>query len=516
MATVLETGRAPGQPFGVLNLAKFRAEVQNRVNVAREATMSTTVGSKVDYMMSDAYDSPPPRTSGTATSGRIALEQRLLEQTGDEAYEKMQKRLLARSEPSPLSLRSPETHSKHRSGGDSPEKLESRRSRSSLEVIHAPKAFYHLKQDPVHSDRAGWVQPEKWYALTAHSAQTHAKVAATRDQTARPLLPTSPSQHPYSLPPSRINKFSDVSPNPRLIDGRRAKKNVHKEERDPKEKASPHRADPRFGMVRKCNNPFTQGWKVATFKPARDKLVPYRGTVSKYSKSGGYGTIDLDGHEVFVHQNEVIHPEGLRKGQVVLLELNSHGRRGLEGRKVRLDDGSVQIPEGMDRSEYQDLMQRRDMDDEVKVLFETGFWKYPSTEETLEEARGGQGVRFTPYEKDVSFDRLMTITNPMTDAQAKTKKAPPIKRADNGPSLAGKLERKPWLAKSLHVSPARHPLPLPSCGSYFTSAVVSFLDQPRAPAKPFDLSDAAKYARGSPTRMETTSDPHHMSGYLSS
>ena len=29
------------------------------------------------------------------------------------------------------------------------------------------------------------------------------------------------------------------------------------------------------------------GAQAATFKPARDKLVPYRGTVVKYSKSGG-------------------------------------------------------------------------------------------------------------------------------------------------------------------------------------------------------------------------------------
>jgi hypothetical protein len=118
----------------------------------------------------------------------------------------------------------------------------------------------------VRAGAAAWVQPEKWYALSAHSAQVASltpsslrpslpppcsfrcsyndcedaegsalpppplqrparaaesrgvragaqaasPVAEAREQATRPLLPPPPSQHPYSLPPARINKFSDV------------------------------------------------------------------------------------------------------------------------------------------------------------------------------------------------------------------------------------------------------------------------------------------------------------------
>ena len=83
--------REPGAPFGVFNLAKFRAEVRSRVHVARSANTDEA------YMNASAYDSPPPRTAtahsrGSQSFNRVHLESRLLSRDGDEAYEKLQRR----------------------------------------------------------------------------------------------------------------------------------------------------------------------------------------------------------------------------------------------------------------------------------------------------------------------------------------------------------------------------------------------------------------------------------------
>ena len=88
--------REPGAPFGVFNLAKFRAEVRTRVDVAR-AAQGADVGSS-SYMNTSAYDSPPPRTAVTSHSrgsqsvDRVHLGSRLVSRDGDEAYEKMHRR----------------------------------------------------------------------------------------------------------------------------------------------------------------------------------------------------------------------------------------------------------------------------------------------------------------------------------------------------------------------------------------------------------------------------------------
>ena len=75
-------------------------------------------------MMSDAYDSPPPRTAGSAMAGKS----RLLESSGDEAYAKMQARLHSRSAQRPFGTPEP---ARHRSAAGS---ATSRRSQSSLEA----------------------------------------------------------------------------------------------------------------------------------------------------------------------------------------------------------------------------------------------------------------------------------------------------------------------------------------------------------------------------------------------
>jgi hypothetical protein len=177
-------------------------------------------------------------------------------------------------------------------------------------------------------------QPEKWYALTAHSAQSHSMLREHREQTNKPLAYTKPSDNPYSIPPARVNKFHDISPNPRLLDPTKKKKSSHHnsdgsgahkgvhishgENRDPgspdpgeksnRPNGGKKEGAPSFGLICKCNNPFTEGWKIATFKPAREKLVPYTATVKKFWKHRGYGFLDYRGQEVFVHMNDVTVP----------------------------------------------------------------------------------------------------------------------------------------------------------------------------------------------------------------
>ena len=85
-------------------------------------------------------------------------------------------------------------------------------------------SFAFLAPDPLKPDNLRWTQPQKWYALTPHSAQNRSNISEVRNQTMRPAMATMPSQSPFSAPPSRINKFSDISPNPRLIDGKKKKK----------------------------------------------------------------------------------------------------------------------------------------------------------------------------------------------------------------------------------------------------------------------------------------------------
>ena len=88
--------------------------------------------------------------------------------------------------------------------------------------------------------------------------------------------------------------------------------------------------------------------------------------------------------------------------------------------------------------EYEDLQSRRRLDEDLRSMFDTGFWKYPKSEETLPEDQGGlteeelydKGLRgekarhYTPYEQSISFDRKMTMVNPLTDEQAAKKKPP--------------------------------------------------------------------------------------------
>jgi len=247
--------------------------------------------------------------------------------------------------------------------------------------------------------------PEKWYSLTEHSAQTLADVWRHREQSHAPLAPTRPSLNPYSMPASRINKFHDIAPNPRLVEDmetKRKRRTQHARAKDGDEaeagssrggRSPPKAGIPLFGYMRKCNNPFTEGWKVATFKPAREKLVPYLCTVRKFWKDRGYGFLDYRGSQVFVHVNDIKVQGGvLQEGQKVVCEIYPHARKGVQARNVVLDtQDTVMKPHGMSDEEYNDILARRKYDEELRMLFGTGFWRYPKSAETIAPELGGGG-----------------------------------------------------------------------------------------------------------------------------
>ena len=102
----------------------------------------------------------------------------------------------------------------------------------------------------------------------------------------------------------------------RLVEDKRRKKRSQRSDKGREEeeeggvngirsRSPPRNGIPLHGYMRKCNNPFTEGWKVATFKPAREKLVPYMCSVRKFWKDRGYGFLDYRGQQVFVHVNDI-------------------------------------------------------------------------------------------------------------------------------------------------------------------------------------------------------------------
>jgi len=95
----------------------------------------------------------------------------------------------------------------------------------------------------------------------------------------------------------------------------------------------------------------------------------------------------------------------------------------------------------------------------------------------LTAVQGGKGFDYVPFEKSVGMERRNVISNPLSDEMAAKQKPPPLRIERNGPCLDDKLHRRPWLTKFLSESPARNPQSLPQCKSYFTSPVVSSLEQ---------------------------------------
>ena len=152
----------------------------------------------------------------------------------------------------------------------------------------------------------------------------------------------------------------------------------------------------------------------------------------------------------------------------------------------------------MSAEEYQAHMERRRHEESVRSLFQTGFWKYPASIETLPKEEGGQGLNFHPFVKDEKFLHRAVSGDAEADRQ-------PVA---NGPDLSVKTGRKPWLKDGkimpyLIKSPSRCPLQVcslisylrvswmllglltalcclqrPRCKSYFTSPVVTSSDAP--------------------------------------
>ena len=356
--------REPGAPFGMLNLAKFRAEVRSRVDDAR--TADTTANAP--YMNTSAYNSPPPRAEysrGSMSVDRTNIESRMLSRDGDEAYEKLHRR----AESALAHSQFPPVGAKEAAEG---------RSVSSLDVVRAPRSSSFLSADPFRPDRLQWTNPEKWYALSDYSAQNNSQLDNVRNQAHRPALPTFPSQSPFSMAPSRINKFSDISPNPRLIDGKKKKR--HSDE-SPLKNSKVGLA--KFGHMRKCQNPFTEGWKVATFKPAREKMVPYTANVKKWVKGAGYGFIDLDGQDIFVHHSEVRCDKPLVAGDTVIFQLSSGlvGRRGIaEAHNVTLEIKTGPGAEGIESTD-----QKREAGQQSYALTQT--WERQQERERMAQDR---------------------------------------------------------------------------------------------------------------------------------
>ena len=90
----------------------------------------------------------------------------------------------------------------------------------------------------------------------------------------------------------------------------------------------------------------------------------------------------------------------IAEGQKVVCEIYPHRRRGLEARNVRLegDPTTVVKPHGMPIKEYQEILARRAYDEELVKMFDSGFWRYPKSEETVEvEKVAAQTPNPRPY-----------------------------------------------------------------------------------------------------------------------
>jgi hypothetical protein len=162
-------------------------------------------------------------------------------------------------------------------------------------IVSPARSFGHLEVDTGRMDRLTWVQPEKWYSLTEHSAQWQSPVRQHRESTNLPMRATKPSDNPYSLPPARINKFSDISPNPKLQEGSpkfKHRGNASAQSPAYLKSSSHNQVVSSKGLVRKCHNPFNEGWKLRTFKPTKERLVPYEGKVTKLFQDRGFGFLE--------------------------------------------------------------------------------------------------------------------------------------------------------------------------------------------------------------------------------
>ncbi len=98
---------------------------------------------------------------------------------------------------------------------------------------------------------------------------------------------------------------------------------------------------------------------------------------------------------------------------------------------------------------------RRQHEESVESLFQTGFWKYPTSLETQPKEAGGNGLNFHPFVKDEKYSHCSSKPSDDSSAQHDL--------LQNGPDLSIKTSRKPWLKDGkimpyLIKSPSRLPL----------------------------------------------------------
>uniref|UniRef100_A0A7S4L265 CSD domain-containing protein n=1 Tax=Guillardia theta TaxID=55529 RepID=A0A7S4L265_GUITH len=385
---------------GIFNLEKFRSEVKGRVKLVREAQEEGRLS--INYIRNEYSHALAKRHVASSVSNH---------EDGAETAVQHQ----------PSS--SPSKHKKLTS-------LDPKRG--------IPPTSSFLVDDPLRAGRLQWVHPEKWYSLTPLSAQSSCDIEDIRYQYHKPRLPPRPSESPYSALPTRVLE------NPVKVETKTRKKKGASHYADT---SSSHKVPVKtFGHMRKCQNPFNEGWKIATFKPIDERLIPYRAVVKKWIPQSKYGFLDWDGQEVFVHKSQVMDND-LQVGEHVLFEVNTLGKHQLEAKNVRKYNGEDAIPEGMHPEYYRDLVTRRDYAEENRKIFATGFWKYPPSEETLEAEKGGLGRMFSPFEHGVKKG------GPQSPSA--------LESEEKGPQLGQKLDRKPWLTKFIAKSASRNPPKMP-------------------------------------------------------
>ena len=100
---------------------------------------------------------------------------------------------------------------------------------------------------------------------------------------------------------------------------------------------------------------------------------------------------------------------------------------------------------------------RRQHEESVQSLFQTGFWKFPTSIETQPKEVGGNGFNFHPFVKDEKISQCSS--KPSDDPSAQ-------QDVIHGPDLSIKTSRKPWLKDGMIMpylikSPSRFPLQVP-------------------------------------------------------
>jgi hypothetical protein len=159
--------------------------------------------------------------------------------------------------------------------------------------------------------------------------------------------------------------------------------------------------------------------------------------------------------EILFHRKDISDGGEVVAGQAVLCEFSSGGRHGVQARNIRARDKREFSQTDMTAEECEMHLARRQHEESVQSLFQTGFWKYPTSLETQPKEAGGNGLNFHPFVKDEKFSHCSSKTSDGSSAQHDL--------TQNGPDLSIKTSRKPWLKDGkimpyLIKSPSRFPL----------------------------------------------------------